>query len=331
MVVAKKYVLVKNYEGFPSDENIELQEETLQALQDGEVLFEATFLTVDPYMRIFQPVGATMVGEQVGKVVESKNPSWKSGDLYRASFGWRSHTLCNPDADESKELKISKLMDMGGLSPSLAMGAAGMPGETAYIGLFDKCALKEGDVVMVTGAAGAVGSIVGQIAKIKNCRVVGCAGTDDKCAWLKTLGFDHVFNYKTADLATELKAAAPNGFNVFFDNVGGHMGGSVINNHMASGGRVVCVGNISGYNSAEPQCGPYFSLSILLNLLTVRGMVHFTEPEETINTAKMQLLKWIQEGKLEAREHITEGFDNMREAFYGLFSGANTGKAIVKV
>jgi len=220
---------------------------------------------------------------------------------------------------------------MGNLCPSIALGAGGMPGETAYIGLFDKCNLTEGDVVMVTGAAGAVGSVVGQIAKIKNCRVVGCAGSDEKVAWLKSIGFDHAFNYKTANASAEMKAAAPNGFTVFYDNVGGHLGGKIINEHMASGGRVVCVGCISGYNSNTPQTGPYFSTSILLNQLTVKGFVHFSESPEAIMAAKIQLIKWIQEGKIQAREHVTEGFMNMRQAFYGLFKGENTGKAIVKV
>lgn len=332
MVVAKKYILAKKFEGVPNDENIELKEEELPALQDGEVLFEAIFLSVDPYVRIFPiPVGSVLLGAQVAKVTESKNKDYEIGELCVAGFGWRSHTVADPS--KHPELQVFKLPALGDLlSPSLALGSLGMPGGTAHQALLNIGEPKEGETVVVSGAAGAVGHIVGQIAKIKKCTVIGFAGSDEKVSWLKEIGFDHAYNYKTCDLSDSLKESAPAGVDVYFDNVGGHTAGTIVNNHMAVNGRVICVGNISTYNTARGTIdGPYPFSSVLGNRLTMKGYLYFDENPDGIRKAQLQLIKWSQEGKLVTREHVVEGFSRMREVFYGLFKGDNIGKAIIKV
>jgi len=329
MVVAKKYVLVKAFDGFPNNDNIEFQEETLLPLKDGEVLFEALFLSVDPYMRLFPiAVGSVMIGEQVSKVVESRHSDYAVGSLHVAKFGWRSHTVVHP---KDLQGQIQHLPDMEGLSPSLGLGAVGMPGQTAYHALLDYGQLKEGDTVVVTAAAGAVGSVIGQIARIKNCTTIGFAGTEAKVAWLKELGYTHAFNYKTCNLGEVLTAAAPNGANVYIDHVGGDMATEIINNHMAVFGRAVIVGSISAYNATTPQKLPGLFHGILMKQLTIRGFMHPSFSAAENAASNKDVIHWIKEGRLAAREHVTKGFENMREAFYGLFKGENIGKAIIEV
>jgi len=329
MVLAKKYVLVKEFDGFPNDENIELQDEELPALTDDEVLFEAVYLSVDPYMRVFPiPIGSVMIGTQVAKVVESNNEDYAAGDMYVANFGWRTHTIANPS--NNTELNIKKIPELGDLSPSLALGAAGMPGETAYLALVHIGRPQEGETVVVTAAAGAVGSVVGQIANIRECTTIGYAGTDAKVAWLKEIGFTYAYNYKTCDISESLKESAPNGVDIYYDNVGGHVAGKIVNNHMNVRGRVACVGSISSYNKGTEE-GPYPFGHVLFKRLTMKGFIHFDEKPVDTQKANAQLIDWIHEGKIKVREHVVGGFSQMREAFYGLFKGENVGKAVVKV
>jgi len=331
MVVANKYVLAKKFDGVPNDENIELKEEELPALKDGEVLFEAIYLSVDPYVRVFPfPIGNTLPGAQVAKVIESKNKDFSTGVLCAAGFGWRSHTVTDPS--KHPELQVVKLPDLGELSPSLALGSLGMPGGTAHQALLNIGQPKEGETVVVSGAAGAVGHIVGQIAKIKKCTVIGFAGSDEKVSWLKELGFDYAYNYKTSNLSESLKVSAPGGVDIYYDNVGGHTAGTIVNKHMAVNGRVICVGNISTYNKAGGTIdGPYPFHNVLSQRLTMKGYLYFDETPESISKAQSQLIQWSKEGKIKTREHVLEGFSRMREAFYGLFKGDNIGKAIIKV
>merc|ERR1712227_8624 len=275
-------------------------------------------------MRLFPiELGTVMIGAQVAKVSESKNEDFATGDMYVGNFGWRTHTIVNPS--KNMQYQIKKIPDLGGLSPSLALGAAGMPGETAYLALQNIGRPKEGDTVVVTGAAGAVGSVVGQIANIKNCTTIGYAGTDAKVAWLKEIGFTHAYNYKTSNVSETLKEISPNGIDIYFDNVGGHIASNIVNNHMALRGRVICVGSISTYNSGTEE-GPLPFLNVLLKRMKMEGFVHFDEAPESIQKANTQLIRWIQDGKIKAREHVVGGFSQMREAFYGLFKGENVGK-----
>ncbi|KRT82616.1 hypothetical protein AMK59_3215 [Oryctes borbonicus] len=203
-----------------------------------------------------------------------------------------------------------------------------MTGATAYFGFLDICKPKPGETVVVTGAAGAVGSHVGQIAKIKGCRVIGIAGTDEKCQWLKSLGFDSTINYKKDDVAKALKEAAPKGVDCFFDNVGGELATTVIG-QMNRFGRVSCCGAIANYNDSRPPKLTTFLFDVVLKELELKGFVVSTWFDRWSEAIKCNR-KWLKEGKLQYQETVTEGFENMVNAFTGLLKGENTGKAIVK-
>lgn len=212
---------------------------------------QAEYLSVDPYMRPYMiryKPGVTMIGGQVAKIVDSKNPKYSVGEFMMGNYGWRSHTVLNPDVKDPAVMSY-KMPPVGNLPISLGIGYLGMPGNTAYFGLLEICQPKAGETVVVTGAAGAVGSLVGQIAKLKGCHVIGFAGSDDKCQWLeKELQFDKAINYKNGDMKKALKEAAPKGVDCYFDNVGGELS-SIIINQMNTFGRVAVCGSISSYNT----------------------------------------------------------------------------------
>ncbi|XP_033746125.1 prostaglandin reductase 1-like [Pecten maximus] len=327
MVTAKRWVLVKQFVGKPKESDFCLEEETLpDEVNDGEVLCEAIYLSVDPYVRFLSSVmmkpGDTLVGEQIARVINSKNPKYEVGDVIRLSSGWRTHTLVT---DMSQ---IDVMPVLGDLPVSLPLGAAGVTGLTALFGLNDKLKPVEGETVLVNSAAGAVGSVVGQIAKMKGCTVIGFAGTDDKVQWLTELGFDHAFNYKKVDVDEALSMAAPNGVHCYFDNVGGYLSTQTLP-HIHRNGRVLIVGSISTYNDIGKSTGPYPFEDILKKCMTVNGFsIYDMYPKWRDGEA--QLVDWIQQGKLQHRETITEGFDLMPNAFMGLFEGTCTGKALVK-
>nr|XP_019552338.2 prostaglandin reductase 1-like [Aedes albopictus] len=331
MVVAKKWIYAKAFSGLPTADNFRLEEETLDGeLKDNEFLAEAIYLSVDPYMRPFMtqhPEGTVMIGGQVAKVLDSKNPKFPVGSYVVGAFGWRTHSVCNPD-EVAAEWKPYPLPDVGGEPLSLGIGALGMPGQTAYFGFLEICSPKEGETVVVSGAAGAVGSLVGQIAKIKGCKVIGIAGSDAKCEWIKSLGFDHAINYKTADVEAELKKAAPEGVDCYFDNVGGSTA-EIVRKQMNLFGRISVCGTISDYNS-EPAQVTDPQRDFVWKQLRQEGFMVFRW-NNRMSEALGQNLKWIKEGKLKYRETITEGFDNMPQAFIGMLTGENIGKAVVKV
>ncbi|XP_010885982.1 prostaglandin reductase 1 [Esox lucius] len=329
MVQAKTWVLTHHFEGFPKDSNFELKLETLPEPKDGEVLLEALFLSVDPYMRPFSRVrmneGEVMIGTQVAKVIRSNNPVFPLGCHVVGRCGWRTHTVS--DGAGLTHLLSDWPQDV---SMSLALGAVGMPGLTALYGLEEVLGLKAGETLLVNAAAGAVGSIVGQIAKIKGCRVVGSAGSDAKVAFLKELGFDEAFNYKTVgSLEEALKSASPSGYDCFFENVGGPFS-SVAIPQMKEYGRIAVCGSISTYNDATPQTGPYPHLTMIFKQLKMEGFM-VSRWEHKKPEGLRRLITWMREGKLQCREHVTEGFENMPAAFMGMLQGGNIGKAIVKV
>ncbi|XP_040216413.1 prostaglandin reductase 1-like isoform X2 [Rana temporaria] len=267
-----------------------------------------------------------MMGTQVARVVESKNPAFAVGDYYVARAGWRTHFI-----SDGKELRALPSNWPESLPRSLALGSVGMPGVTAYICLKKICDPKPGEVLLVNSAAGAVGTIVGQIAKIKGCKVVGSAGSDEKVAYLKEIGFDEAFNYKTvSSLEEALKAASPEGYDCYFENVGGKFG-DVALQQMKSFGRIAVCGCISMYNDSVPQTGPYAQPLILFKQLRMEGFLIFSYEDKPIyKEGQKQLLEWILEGKLKYNEHITNGFENMPAGFIGMLNGENTGKAIIK-
>jgi len=333
MTEAKKFIYAKRFDGLPKLTDFKLETETLPALKDGDVLVEALYLSVDPYQRAYMtryPVGVPMIGGQVSKVLESKNSKFPKDALVFGAFGWRTHTVFNPDTEKSAH-PAYVLPPLGDLPVSVALGNLGMPGLTAYFGFLEICQPKAGEVVVVTGAAGAVGNVVGQIAKSKGCTVIGVAGSDDKCKWLtEELGFDHAINYKTADLDAELKKAAPDGIDCYFDNVGGTISSSVIN-QMRDYGRVAVCGSISSYNTpvSEWPKVPILQPTLIFKQLTMKGFLVWSYNNRWMEGIT-NMKKLVDEGKVKNRETVTEGFENTPQAFIDMLLGKNTGKAVVK-
>jgi len=300
---------------------------------EGQILVKTVFLSVDPYMRgritgirsYADPVniGDVMVGGTVGQVIESHQPGFAAGDFVVGAWGWQEYAAVN--------LATVRKLDPSQAPVSTALGVLGMPGMTAYFGFLEICRPKPGETVVVSGAAGAVGSLVGQIAKIKGCRVVGIAGADDKNAWLvNELGFDAAFNYKTtSDYSAKLKELCPQGIDCYFDNVGGAITDSIFP-LMNVFGRVSVCGQISMYNLAKPEPGLRLLPLVLVKQLDVEGFIvtrwHARWPEGI-----RQMAAWLGEGKLHNREQIVEGFENAAKAFIGMLQGENTGKMLVKV
>ncbi|XP_020566143.1 prostaglandin reductase 1 [Oryzias latipes] len=329
MVQAKSWILAKHFDGFPKKSDFNLKVEELPEPKNGEVVLEAVFLSVDPYMRPFSKLymkeGDVMIGTQVAKVIQSKNSAFPVGSHVVSSCGWTTHSI-----SDGKDLTPVISDWPKDVSLSLALGAIGMPGLTALHGLEDVLGLKEGETLLVNAAAGAVGSVVGQIAKIKGCKVVGSAGSEAKVAFLKELGFDEAFNYKTvSSLEEALRKASPDGYDCFFENVGGDFS-YVAFQQMKYFGRVAVCGSISMYNDATPQIGPFPHLAIMWKELKVEGFMQSRWKDRHPESLR-RLMGWYREGKLQCREHITKGFENMPAAFMGMLKGDNTGKAIIAV
>ncbi|XP_041842552.1 prostaglandin reductase 1-like [Melanotaenia boesemani] len=329
MVKAKSWILAKHFDGPPKNTDFKLLEEELPKPKDGEVLLEAVFLSVDPYMRPFSVLymkeGDVMIGTQVAKVIQSQNPAFPVGSYVVSNCGWRTHTVCN-----GKDLIPIISGWPQDVSLSLALGSIGMPGLTAVYGIEEVLGLQKGETLLVNAAAGAVGSVVGQIAKIKGCKVVGSAGSDAKVAYLKDLGFDEAFNYKTvSSLEEALRKASPDGYDCFFENVGG-LFSTVALQQMKNFGRIAVCGGISTYNDGTHQTGPYPLVTINWKQLKIEGFMQ-SRWEHKHTESLHRLMAWLKEGKLQCREHITEGFENMPAAFMGMLQGENIGKAIVAV
>merc|ERR1739844_212829 len=279
-------------------------------------------MSVDPYMRPYVSrltTPFTMIGTGVYKIRESRDAEFPQGGTVVANIGWVKTAIVN-SKEQKGGLRLMPDQMLVGISPSKLLGALGMPGNTAYFGFLELCQPKEGETVVVNGAAGAVGSLVGQIAKIKGCKVIGFAGTDEKCDWLtKELGFDKAYNYKKISVADALKDGAPKGVDCFFDNVGGEDAATVINN-MNEFGRISLCGAISLYNeSTPPKITATNGAFISKNLKQEGFMVpRFANKwQEGI----LQMADWIKEGKIKYDETIVDGFEKMPEAFIGLFTG----------
>ncbi|XP_029040257.1 prostaglandin reductase 1-like [Osmia bicornis bicornis] len=339
MVKAKKFVVVKHFQGEPKSTDLQLVEEELPPVRNGEFLVEAEYLSVDPYMRPYIqrfPVGVTMIGSQVAKIIESKHPDFPVGKRVVGYFGWRTHTIINQEMSSGDNITGQKphlVSDLTDLPLSLYLGVLGMPGNTAYFGLFEICKPKQGETLVVSGAAGAVGFHVGQLGKnVAGLTVIGIAGSDEKCKWLvNELGFDHAINYKTENIAAALRKAAPKGIDCYFDNVGGDISATVIY-QMREFGRIAVCGSISTYNSDASTLPKVTILqpAIVFNQLKMEGfIVHRWADRSTESVQKN--LQWLREGKLRYRETITKGFENMFDAFVGMLKGQNIGKAIVQV
>ena len=333
--ISREIRLKSRPEGLPRPENFELASVELPQPGPGEVLVRNRWMSVDPYMRgrmmdrksyvpPFQ-IGKPLEGHAVGKVVASNNPDFAPGDLVLSMNGWREAFVSNGQ-------DLQKL-DTHGLPEEAFLGVAGMPGLTAYAGLLRIGEPKAGETVFVSGAAGAVGSLVCQIAKIKGCRVVGSAGGEAKCAWLKSIGVDETINYKAhpdqRSLMAALKAAAPEGVDVYFENVGGdHLVAAL--DAMNNFGRIPVCGMISGYNDTAPRPGPWNLFNIIGKRLRVQGFI-VSDHLDLLPDFMRDLAKWVSEGKVKWQETVEEGIENAPAAFLKLFSGGNTGKMLVKL
>ena len=316
----------------PKDNDFEVISQDLADPGDGEIQVANICMSVDPYMRgrmvdrksyvpPFQ-IGEILTGGCIGEVVKSNHADFAEGDYVSSNHGWREAYTATTDGIE----KLGNLV----AEPSLYLGPIGMPGMTAYVGLLEVGALKDGETVFVSGAAGAVGSIVGQIAKLKGCRVLGSAGSKEKVAWLTDeLKFDYAFNYHDGEILGHLREGAPDGLDVYFDNVGAeHLQSAIM--HMRPFGRIPLCGAIAQYNDTEPRPGPN-NLAMAIGLgLTLRGFIvnHFNNLRAQFRS---EMEDWVTGGQITPKETIYEGIEQAPDAFIGLFTGANMGKMIVNL
>lgn len=331
--VSRQFKLAAVPVGYPKESDFSLVQSPMPSPSEGQVLVKSAYLSVDPYMRgritgvrtYADPVnvGDVMQGGTVGQVVDSKAAGFAAGDFVTGFWGWQEFAAVDPKTLTKLDPKLAPV--------STALGVLGMPGMTAYFGFLEICQPKPGETVLVSGAAGAVGSLVGQIAKIKGCRAVGIAGTDDKVAWMtKELGFDAAFNYKsTSDYSAKLKELCPNGIDCYFDNVGGAITDAVFPLMNVYGRMSIC-GQISQYNLEKPEPGPRILAYVLVKQLKVEGFIVFRW-QNRYQEGIVQMAKWLGEGKLKHREEIVDGFENTVKAFIGMLKGDNTGKMLVKV
>jgi NADPH-dependent curcumin reductase CurA len=329
----RQIVLASRPSGWPTAANFELTETGRAELADGQVRVRNLFMSVDPYMRgrmndvksyvpPFQ-LREPLEGGAVGTVTETRSPDLAEGDLVLHFQGWRDEAVLPARAAQ-------KLPPVPGLSPSAFLGVLGMPALTAYVGLFDVAAMKEGDVVFVSGAAGAVGSVAGQFAKLKGAsRVIGSAGTDEKVRWLREIGFDAAFNYRTAPVLAQLHDAAPDGIDVYFDNVGDdHLDAALVtlNNY----GRVAMCGAIAVYNATELPAGPSSLYLVITRRLTIRGFI-VSDHWDRLPAMTADVTGWLREGRLQHTETVVDGLENAPAAFIDLLRGGNTGKMLVRL
>jgi NADPH-dependent curcumin reductase CurA len=332
MTTVREIRLKSRPSGLPTAGNFEMASVDLPEPAAGEVQVRNLWMTVDPYMRgrmndvkSYAPpfqLGKALDGGAIGQVTASNDPSLKEGDLVQSGLGWREGFNAPASA-------VQKL-DPRGLPVQTFLGAAGMPGLTAYVGLLKIAALKDGDVVFVSGAAGAVGSMVCQIAKAKGHTVIGSAGGAEKVAYLKEIGVDHVMDYKAEkDLNAALAGAAPGGIDVYFDNVGGKHLEAALNCAKPFARFAIC-GMISIYNATAPEPGPSNLAQLIGRNIRMEGFIvshHFGMMPQYI----ADLSKWVAEGKVTWKETVFEGIDKAPEAFIGLFKGENLGKMLVKL
>ncbi|SFC86804.1 hypothetical protein SAMN05443252_107136 [Bacillus sp. OV322] len=328
----KEIQLANRPKGLPSIEDFEFVTREIPVPGESEILVRTLYLSVDPYMRgrmqdtksyippfkLHEPISGGVIAE----VAESKSPHFKQGDVVIGNLNWAEYSVVT-----EKEIRI--------IDPSVApvtthLGILGMPGLTAYFGLLDIGQPKEGETVVVSGAAGAVGSVVGQIAKIKGARVVGLAGSEEKISLLKNeFGFDEAINYKTAQNIQEaLSEACPDGIDVYFDNVGGEITDAVFT-LLNKNARIPLCGSISSYNVEGEDLGPRIQTAMIKTSALMKGFT-VGDYASRFKEGAAQLGKWLQEGKLQYEETIIEGFENTPEAFLGLFKGTNLGKQLVK-
>ena len=332
----QKMCLAKRPSGEPGDDCFKLVEEEVPALESGQILIKVMWLSLDPYMRgrmndvksYAKPlqIGDVMTGESSGLVVASRSDRFQAGDYVTAHMGWQ--TMIVADDDEPRLMKV----DLKNGTLSAHLGVVGMPGRTAFYGLMEVGKPSAGETLVVAAASGAVGSVVGQIARIKGLRVVGIAGGEDKCRYVREeLGFDECLDYKTGNLSEKLKAACPDGIAIYFENVGGDVARAVAP-LLNKGARVPICGYISNYNDQDITQAetPFHILKALQDVPEHRFFV-VTEWQDSWQQTTEQLGAWVRSGQIKYRESIGEGLENAPELFRGLLRGRNFGKQLVKI
>src|SRR5918997_1066388 len=330
-MISKEIRLASRPTGEPAPSDFELAETDVPDPSEGQLLVRNTFMSVDPYMRgrmsaaksyaAPYELGKPLYGGAVGEVVASRAEGFDEGDVVLHQLGWREYSLLAGGH--------ARKVDASAVPASAFLGVLGMPGLTAYVGLLDIAALREGDVVFVSGAAGAVGSVAGQIAKLRGHRVIGSAGSAEKVEWLRELGFDAAFDYHDG-VRDGLRAAAPDGIDVYFDNVGGdHLEAAIgaFNDY----GRAALCGSISTYNEVEPTPGPRNMFQLVGKRLTLRGFIILDHGDRHPDFVR-DVGAWVASGDLKFRETIVDGgVEAAPQAFIDLLRGANVGKMIVRL
>jgi hypothetical protein len=329
--LSREVHLVRRPKGMPAPEDFAVVQTRLPLLQEGQVLVRNTYISVDPYMRgrmnegpsYVAPfaLGVALQGGAVGCVVDSRASEFKSGDAVTSSFGWREFFIASPE-----ELHpISHELE----PPSVYLAALGMTGMTAWVGL-NLAELKKGEVIYISGAAGAVGNVAGQLAKLRGCRVIGSAGSPEKVIFLREqCGFDVAFDYKIGPVAEQLKVEAPDGIDVYFDNVGGKALEGALS-ALKVHGRIIACGSISGYNDDPPQPGPSNLFNLITKRLTMRGMI-VGDWLDRRGAFDREVGGYFMAGRLKNHETVVNGIDHAVDAFLGLFQGKNTGKMLVRL
>ncbi len=331
MATNMQVLLASRPTGWVTEENFKIVNTPIAKPADGQILVRIHYLSLDPYMRgrmndtksyaAKQEIDQVMVGGTVGEVVESKNPKFRAGDVVVGMYGWQQYG-CSDGTGVNK-------VDVSRIPMSAYLGVIGMPGVTAWVGLLDICQPKSGETVVVSAASGAVGSAVGQIAKLKGCRAVGIAGGKAKCDYVvNELGFDACVDYKAGRLNQDLKAVTPDGVDCYFENVGGEILDAVLRRTNAFSRIAVC-GLISQYNATEPYGVKTFQ-AILTNRIKVQGFI-VSDRLNLWPQAMADLAGWVASGKLKYRESIAQGLENAPKAFIGLLKGQNFGKQLVKL
>lgn len=333
----RRIVLNERPVGEPNEQTLRMERVAIPEAGEGEMLLRTVYLSLDPYMRgrmndaksYAEPValGETMVGGTVARVVTSNLEGFEEGDWVLSMSGWQDYAISNGEMVQN----LGKTPE----APSWALGVLGMPGLTAYAGLLKIGEPKAGETVVVAAATGAVGSQVGQIAKIKGARVVGIAGGAEKCTYaVEELGFDACIDHKAEDFTTQLQEAVPNGIDVYFENVGGHVFKAVLP-LMNPNGRIPLCGLIAQYNASELPQGPDLSGMMLGNFLVrkikVQGFIVFDDFAHVYPEFARDMMDWIKQGKIKYREHLVEGLENAPAAFNDLLAGRNFGKMVIKV
>jgi NADPH-dependent curcumin reductase CurA len=335
----RRWLLAEYPEGLPTPASWRLDEVPVSEPGPGQILVKAKWLSVDPYMRgRMSPagnyakgvaLGEVMQGGGVGEVVASLHPEWKPGDIAGSmAFGWQEWSVLTPERPGPAGVDR--------IDPNLApiessLSWLGMPGLTAYFGLIEVARMRPGDTVVVSAASGAVGQLVGQIAKLSGCRAVAIAGGDDKLAWCREIGFDEAINYKTApDLTAAVKAACPNGVDVFFDNTGGPIHDAAMRN-LGIGARVVICGRIAlADRFGKPDIGERFMGHLIVTRASIHGLLVFDWWHRRDEALK-RLAAWGHEGKIRFKEDVLDGIERMPEAFLRLLDGRNFGKQLVRL